>query len=107
MNVTVLCIFLYVLTLTFMVLHGIINVYGLAYGSQDTMNFNFFFKCIDKFFFLSTQCAINVCFKSFLSIIDFSIFSYMGAKLPKIPYMAWLPKGLWWVSRDLKMSQSV
>ena len=70
--------FLYFLTLTFMFLYGTINVYGLGYGSQDTMNFHFFFKCLDEFF--STQSALYGCFKSFLSNVDF--FAWSSIWLP-------------------------
>ena len=49
-------IFLYFLTLTFMVLYGTINVYGLGYGSQDTMNFNFFSSVLMSFSPLRVHC---------------------------------------------------
>ena len=64
----------------------------------DSFNWNFhsltpwtsiFFKCLDEFF--STQSAMHGCFKSFLRNVDFfSMVSYMVAKLPLTPYMAWI-----------------
>ena len=89
--------FLYFLTLTFMVLYGTINVYGLGYGSQDTMNFNFFFKCLDEFF--STQSALYGCFKSFLSNVVFLHGHLYGCQVTinsiyGLDMVA--KKGLWW-----------
>ena len=49
-------IFLYFLTLIYMVLYGTINVYGLGYGSQDTMNFNFFSSVLMGFSPLRVHC---------------------------------------------------
>ena len=60
-----------------MVLYGTINVYGLGYGSQDTMNFNFF-KCLEEF--SSTQSVMYGCFKSFSSNVG--IFEWSAIWLP-------------------------
>ena len=48
-----------------MVLHGIINVHGVGFGSQDTMNFNFF--QVSRCVFLQSESKVWV----FLRNIDF------------------------------------
>ena len=69
--------FLYVLTQTFMVLHGTITVYGLEYGFHDTMSFIFF--QVSWRVFIHSECNAWY-FKSFLNKVDF--FSWSTIWLP-------------------------
>ena len=99
-------IFLYFLTLTFMVLYGTINVYSLGYGSQDTMNF--FFKRLDEFF--STQSALYGCFKSFLSNVDFLHGHLYGCQVTINSIYGLdmvVKKGLWWSTREICQKQNL
>ena len=78
-----------------MVLYGTINVYGLGYGSQDTMNFNFF-KCLEEF--SSTQSVMYGCFKSFLSNVDIFVWSAIWLPSYHTWQLTWHHKCVWsWI----------
>ena len=82
--------------------------YGLGYGFQDEMNFNFFVNCLDEFFssqssgFVSFKCFVgNAAFKTFQCQLSFRgqicgcqvvIDSVYGFDMVKM-------KRSWWLSR--------